>query len=145
MVRKVLHSNFSDWTTFLIHQTKKTSILPGLLEIAWKIFLTINFWFFNENQSNLLVCSPQFQESPPFGHLSVKRATLFRAFLPYWFLPFLAIIWTFCHACHWNRCKTIFWAYNLWDPAKFWYTISLEMALNGNFLAKNGFWKLSTC
>ena len=87
-VRKVLHWNFLDRTTFSIHQTKKTSILSGLLEIAWKFFLPINFWFFNENQSNLLVFSPLFQESPPFGHLSVKRATLFRAF-------FILFIFTF--------------------------------------------------
>ena len=140
-----MHWNFLDRTTFSIHQTKKTSILPGLLEIAWKIFLTINFWFFNENQSNLLVFSSQFQKSLPFGHLSVKRATLFRAFFALLIFAFFGNNLVFLHACQWNRCKTIFWAYNLWDPAKFWYTISLEMALNGNFLAKNGFWKLSTC
>ena len=141
-----MHSNFLDRATFSIHQTKKTSILPGLLESAWKFFLPINFWFFNENQSNLLVFSPQFQESPPFGHLSVKRATLFQAFFD---LLIFDLFW------QWFRLFTMHvikidkkqnFELDIYEiRLNFDTPLALKWLLMATFLSKNGFWKLLTC
>ena len=128
-----MHSNFLVPTTFSIHQTKKTSILPLVYSKLPKKFSSQSIFDFSMkiNQTYLYLF-PIFRKVRHLA-ISVSNEPLyFRHFLTYCFLPFLTLIWSFCHACHWNRCKIIFWAYNLCDSAKFWYTISLEMAQNGS-------------
>ena len=114
--------------------------------LAGKFFLAINFWFFNENQPNLLVFSPQFQESPPFGHLSVKRATLFRAFFD---LLIFDLFW------QWFRLFTMHvikidkkqnFELDIYEiRLNFDTPLAIKWLLMATFPAKTGFLKLSTC
>ena len=79
---------------FLIRQIQKTLFSLGLLKLACRFFLPINFWFFNQNQFIWHGFMSHRKESLPFGHLGVKRATCFRAFLD--LLIFLHFLLVFC-------------------------------------------------
>ena len=69
-----------DPAIFWSSRAQKSPFWPPSVKLAPKFFPPINFWFFNENQLITLVFHPSFQESLPFGHLGVKRATWFWAF-----------------------------------------------------------------
>ena len=81
---------------FSIQQIQKTLFSLGSLKLAWKFFPPINFWFLNQNQFIWHGFMSHRKESLPFGHLGVKRATCFRAFLDLFiFLHFLLVFCSF--------------------------------------------------